>query len=488
MCSKKNRKFQTKPTDKQDPISVQTNSSTTTSETVEASSDAMNKLKKFLQEKKLDKKFKSAGKGQTLAGSGSPARSPQASSAVPSYQPPSDSETRRQTASQLADAVEKRLQGSEKNLTYAQKKIREQARRELEEEERKKKLESGEVDARKDERDGEKLFEHTEQISSVSYTCELLDDDIVLPRKEMIDAVEQFLTAHLSEEPIEAAIIMFWSLNQKEKIDIALPIIHKYISNILLNPDEPKFRKIKTTNKVFIEKVKPVKGAVDFLRGVGFREELMDGPDGAKETFLVFQNTESDALGVLEDYMAALQYGEPVSLKLYRDPKVFRVDSSKPIPKAEVPSDFFILSPEELKREQKQREQEAERLQTLRTSKMREEDARLRKYNYKYTLIRIRFPNHIVLQGVFGVHEKFSTLREFIASKLQTQSGTFVLTDPTNGGQTFSNDEKSFADYGLMPAAVVFFDWDQDTMAQFAQQNLQPSFLTQELNQKAQVL
>lgn len=75
------------------------------------------------------------------------------------------------------------------------------------------------------------------------------------------------------------------------------------------------------------------------------------------------------------------------------------VDPSKPIPHPDIPADFFILSGAELQREQKIRAQEAERLSALRTAKMREEDARLRKYNYKYTLIRVRFPDHFVLQA-----------------------------------------------------------------------------------------
>ncbi|CAD5225790.1 unnamed protein product [Bursaphelenchus xylophilus] len=429
----------------------------------------MNKLKKFLENKKLDKKFKKAGKGQVLAGS--PSQSPShASAPIRTYQPPPDTEARRQTASQLADAHERRLQGSEQHLTYAQKKIREEARKRLEEEERRNAQEA-EVDYRRDERDGEKLFEHTDQISSVFYTCDLFDEDIVLPKKDMIEAVEQFLAAQIKDEPIEASIIMIWSLNRQDK-----------------NPDEPKFKKIRTTNKVFTEKIKPVKGAEEFLRGVGFAEQLLDGPDGHKEIFLVFKDEGPDALGTLQDSLSALEAGEPVSLKLHRDPKVFRVDPSKPIPKAEVPPDFFILTPEELKREQKIREQEAERLTTLRTSKMREEDARLRKYNYKYTLIRVRFPNHYVLQGVFSVHERFSTLREFIASKVATEFGTFVLTDPANPENCFDNEQKSFADYGLIPAAVVYFDWDQDTLAQFAQLNKQPEFLHQHLVQQAETL
>ena len=56
---------------------------------------------------------------------------------------------------------------------------------------------------------------------------------------------------------------------------------------------------------------------------------------------------------------------------------------------------------EEIRREQQQRTEALEKMTTLRTSKMREMDAakeKLGQTNYKYTYIRIRFPNNYVIQ------------------------------------------------------------------------------------------
>ena len=50
----------------------------------------------------------------------------------------------------------------------------------------------------------------------------------------------------------------------------AIIIMTKYLYNILANPDEAKYRNIILTNKTFVEKVSPAKGALDFLSGVGF--------------------------------------------------------------------------------------------------------------------------------------------------------------------------------------------------------------------------
>lgn len=77
---------------------------------------------------------------------------------------------------------------------------------------------------------------------------------------------------------------------------------------------------------------------------------------------------------------------------------MYRIDPNKPVPNPKIPQDFFALSASDIKKEQQQRSDEVDKLTTLRTSKMREADARLRHYKYRYTLIRIRFPNQFVLQ------------------------------------------------------------------------------------------
>lgn len=67
----------------------------------------------------------------------------------------------------------------------------------------------------------------------------------------MIKAVEEYLREMLNEEPTEASIIMIWSLNGQEKIDQAVTVLLKYLNNIISSPDEAKFRRIRTSNKVF---------------------------------------------------------------------------------------------------------------------------------------------------------------------------------------------------------------------------------------------
>ncbi|KAI6171412.1 UBX domain-containing protein 6 [Aphelenchoides bicaudatus] len=437
----------------------------------------MNRLKKFLEKKKVDKKFKGAGQGHSLTGG--PAQVGGVSKNT--YQQPADSAGRRQTSETVAEAAAKRLQ-PEQSISAAQRRIREQARKELEEEQRLQEAEQqhGSGDSRRDDRDGLHEFEHTEQISTLLYTCDLFDNN-------MIHEVEKYLRGMLQEEPIEASIIMIWSLNSQEKIDQAVPILLKYLTNITNSPNEAKYRRIRTTNKTFLEKIASIKGGIEFIKAVGFLEDDQRTENGSIETFLALPEPEEATLAILDAASQSLENGAPISLKLYRDPKIYRIDPSKPIPRPEIPADFFSLSSGELRKEQQQRAEELDKLTTLRTSKMREADARLRQYNYRYTLIRIRFPNNYVLQGVFSVHESFDNVREFVAERLTIMLGGFNLTDPTSD-KRFDNEDQSFYDYGLAPAALLHFDWDNETISGLARTAQRPVYLHPDLEKRAELL
>lgn len=51
-----------------------------------------------------------------------------------------------------------------------------------------------------------------------------------------------------------------------------LKILLAYISNIIKNPDDDKYKSIKTDNKIYKTKVKPFIGAKSLLLAVGFSE------------------------------------------------------------------------------------------------------------------------------------------------------------------------------------------------------------------------
>ena len=69
------------------------------------------------------------------------------------------------------------------------------------------------------------------------------------------------------------------------------------------------------------------------------------------------------------------------------------------------------------------------------------------------------------LQGIFNVFEKLSAVRDFISKHLAFSHGTFILTGPpTNGGtKQFGAEDSTLLDLGLVPAALIFFVWDDET-------------------------
>ncbi len=59
--------------------------------------------------------------------------------------------------------------------------------------------------------------------------------------------------------------------NNFDRVTIpALQVIHKYLSNIISDPNEAKYRFINLQNKVFIEKVIPAKYSLEYLASIGF--------------------------------------------------------------------------------------------------------------------------------------------------------------------------------------------------------------------------
>lgn len=49
----------------------------------------------------------------------------------------------------------------------------------------------------------------------------------------------------------------------------------RYLDNIIANPTEEKYRKIRINNKVFQEKVHSVAGSSLFIEAIGFQQQLL---------------------------------------------------------------------------------------------------------------------------------------------------------------------------------------------------------------------
>lgn len=124
-------------------------------------------------------------------------------------------------------------------------------------------------------------------IEQALFSCPIVGPE-VLPRKEILERIKEFLYSQLAEEPQIASAMMIYTLNSnQEKVKMCVDTICKYIDNIVENPNEEKYRKIRVGNKAFQERVSCLEGASAFLQSVGFEIRLLAGPSGSEEDFYV---------------------------------------------------------------------------------------------------------------------------------------------------------------------------------------------------------
>lgn len=57
------------------------------------------------------------------------------------------------------------------------------------------------------------------------------------------------------------------------QVNICIETLCKYIENIVSNPTEEKFHKIRMSNKAYQERILPVEGTKEFLEAAGFIEQ-----------------------------------------------------------------------------------------------------------------------------------------------------------------------------------------------------------------------
>ncbi|KAL3981755.1 PUB domain family protein [Acanthocheilonema viteae] len=438
----------------------------------------MDRLKKFLTEKKVNKNFKKAGAGYRLTGDSSSVAAPQP---VPVQQqasqlPPAE---RIATADIAAQAAYKRMNLGVAQESLTQRNIRMRALKELEMEKKEREDSTSNKNVEIGTRTiDEREFEHSSAVSGVYFTCDLLGDDLVLTKNEMRKRVEHFLRTQLADDPLVASTLMIFSLNGPQKMQNASETIQKYLKNLIENPDESKYHRIRINNKIFQERVSCANGGKEFLLACGFEEKDFFNNEQL-ETFLVIPDDKAMDTQSLIQALEIIQTGQAVPLKLSRNTAVYKLEANQIITNPHLPRDFFDLDFVEIKREQQRREADVDKYTTLRTREMREKDELMRNYRYNYTLIRIRFPNRFLLQGTFGCHEPFYAVRNFVEEHLtHIEPMLFLLKDPISG-KAINDDTKTLNELNLFPAAVLHFEWDSDVEGELMKLGREVQYLDQ---------
>lgn len=414
----------------------------------------MSAIKKFFQKRKLDVKFKRAGEGHKLTDDTK-------SAGGPSSRPQSVQASRSGLSEEAARAAEAALIRTSKtqNKSDPNSVTKARMRREMEEEKRAAE-EAKKLADRYREEPKEVVKDAAPVLSTILYTCPNIGPAI-LPKEEMNAYIHQFLLSQLGEEPEMASALMIQTLNKnKEKVKVCVETLSKYLDNLISNPGEEKFRRIRLSNKAFTERVRELEGTDEFLQAVGFKISSLPFEDGETDFYVIDEEVAKDSAR-LENIKEILLTAEPIKPQLDRNLKVYHPSPSAS--RFNIPDEFYNVSPAELKREQQARQEATEKLGMLRTKAMRERDERRELTKYRFVLIRLRFPD-VLLEGTFKANEPFSCLVEFVRENLEHDWIPFHLSSA--GGQKITDHSLTFAELGLAPAAVVNFTWDQQVMAE----------------------
>ncbi|KAJ7954303.1 Plant UBX domain protein [Quillaja saponaria] len=271
--------------------------------------------------------------------------------------------------------------------------------------------------------------------------------------------------------------------------DGSIEVVLKLLRNIAREPENAKFRKIRMSNPKIRETIGEVAGGVELLEFVGFELREEDG-----EMWAVLEVPTEGQINLINKAIALLEkpvVQEPqkrddltsassteverqvVPKKVDRQVKVFFSVPESIAAKIELPDSFYKLSVEEVKREAELRRKKIAESQLLIPKSYKEKQAKASRKRYTKTLIRIQFPDGVVLQGVFSPWESTTSLYEFVSSALKEPNLNFELLHPLLVQRRVipqfpvsGNKAKTLDEEDLVPSALIKFrPIETDSMA-----------------------
>jgi UBX domain-containing protein 6 len=343
------------------------------------------------------------------------------------------------------------------------------------------------------------VIDNNPLIQKIYFRSEILGAGVRYPKEDIENKIEQSLINQLDQEPILVSVSLLFTANYKnqEKLNKCVEILNKFADNIINKPDEEKYRKIRCENPIFKEKVHMCKYSDLVLKKSGFVarslkkqpteslnqsvEIIEDNKEDEYEAYFIY---EEKNLEKLESLKLALSLGEPIVPELDRDLKCFRITEHSNLTDFQLDEDFYNISVEELRREQKLRNEALEKTGMLRTKAMRERDEQLELRRYNYCLIRVKFPNNFIIQGTFKSNETYQDLYNFVQECLETDAIPFELFSPLLNKKSLTNNDLSLAELRLAPASVLNFKWS-DTVDQNQARNISKNYIRNDLLQNS---
>ncbi|WVZ64901.1 hypothetical protein U9M48_014351 [Paspalum notatum var. saurae] len=229
----------------------------------------------------------------------------------------------------------------------------------------------------------------------------------------------------------------------------AVEVVKRLLGNLLREPGNEKFRRVRLGNPRIKEAVADREGGLDLLEAVGFRV----GDEGG-ELFAVMDEVPGDArLSGIRRAVLLLERAHPSAppakvedeakesgssvvdgqeevKTIDRQVRVFFSVTGSSVTTNDVPDSFYNRSGEEIRNEAKMRRERLEQSRLLIPKSYKEKQALAVRQKYKQAVIRVQFPDRVILQGVFLPGEATGSLYEFVASALKQPGLEFELICP----------------------------------------------------------
>ena len=278
-----------------------------------------------------------------------------------------------------------------------------------------------------EEEEGKERRRALEAELGIVYVCPVCDARVA--REEIRVHLEECCLGLLEETPddFEASATLMLTAKPRQVRDACVTTVLKYIDNILAHPDDPKYRRIKTSNKVFSSRVAPVPGALPFFAAIGFEETPPRETD--KDQSATYLSLEDgfplEALEYLREGLAS------ASLKL--KPSLDRAvsiaapgDLQTDIP--ELDQEFFERTPEEIAAQAAAARAEIEE---SRVFKLRSGESSTSSPLIPFTRVKFAVgPARTLVEANFAHAEPASALFTFLASHLSDPSVQYGLLFP----------------------------------------------------------
>lgn len=226
-------------------------------------------------------------------------------------------------------------------------------------------------------------------------------------------------------------------------------IVLRLLRNIVKEPENSKFRRIRMSNPKIREAIGEVPGGMELLECVGFELKEEEG-----EMWALMETPSEERVVILKDSIRLLERtkniestlsiastkeenkGEQEKVKkseplvIDRQVKVFFSVPENVAARIVLPDSFYNLSLEEVRREAEMRKKKMAESQLLIPKSYKEKQAQAARRRYNRAIIRVQFPDGVVLQGVFSPREPTSVLYEFVSSALKQPGLEFELMHP----------------------------------------------------------